>query len=89
MGINAFGQPNQTLSYALQVTTSSRLGIYPFAVSGNTGFHDPEFPERFFGSQLVKLYATPNSLIILTIVCREIYAIIRVFVDMCVFLIDL
>jgi len=71
IGINAFGQPNQSLFYALQITVSSRLGIYPFAMSGNARFHDPEFPERFFGSQLAKLYADPNSQIILTVVRRE------------------
>ena len=87
-GNNAFSQPKQSLFYALQITTKSHLGIYPLAVSGNTVFHDPEFPKRFFGSQLVKLYADPNSQIIFTVVRRETHANVRVFVDMCGFLIS-
>ena len=88
-GINAFGQPNQPLFYPHQITTKQSLGNYPLAMIGNAGFHDPEFQERFFSSQLMKLYADLDSQIIFTEAHRETYANVRVIVDMCGFLGDL
>lgn len=48
LGIYSFGQPNQSLFYAVHVTTRSRVSIYPIGISS---IDEPEFPARFFGSQ--------------------------------------
>ncbi len=88
VGINGFGQPNQPLFFSLQVWTKSRQGLYPIAPTGNSEVGDPEYPKRFFGSQEVKLYADPGSKLIFTVARRDTYAKVRVFVDVCGFLVD-
>jgi hypothetical protein len=88
VGINGFGQPNQPLFFALRVSTQSRTGNYPIALTGNSEIADPEFPKRFFGSQQVELYADPGSELIFTVARRDTYAKVRVFVDMYGFLVD-
>lgn len=89
LGINGFGQPNQPLFYAIQVTTGSRLGIYPIALSGVAEIAEPEFPARHFGSQEVRLYADPGSDLMFTVARKDTTGNIRVFIELCGILADL
>lgn len=89
LGINGFGQPNQSLFYAIQVTTGSRLGIYPIALSGVAEIAEPEFPARHFGSQEVRLYADPGSDLMFTVARKDTTGNIRVFIELCGILADL
>lgn len=88
LGINVFGQPNQPLFYAIQVTTGSRLGIYPIAPTGIAEIAEPEFPARFFGSQEVIIYADPGSDLIFTVARTDTTGNVRVFIDLCGILAD-
>ncbi len=88
LGLNGFGQPNQPLFYAIQVTTGSRLGIYPIAPSGVADIAEPEFPARYFGSQDVMLYADPGSDLIFTVARMDTTGNVRVFIDLCGILAD-
>lgn len=88
LGINGFGQPNQSLFYALHVTTRSRVGIYPIAPTGIAEIDEPEFPVRFFGSQEAMLYADPGSDFIFTVARKETTGNARVFIDICGLLVD-
>lgn len=88
LGINGFGQPNQSLFYALHVTTRSRVGIYPIAPTGIAEIDEPEFPVRFFGSQEAMLYADPGSDLIFTVARKETTGNARVFIDICGLLVD-
>jgi hypothetical protein len=67
IGINAFAQPGQIFCIALEVTTSRHLGLYPIVLLGSSTLEDPEFPARSFGSQLVHLYAAPQTQVLLPI----------------------
>ncbi|MDF0677426.1 MAG: hypothetical protein P0120_24275 [Nitrospira sp.] len=88
VGINGFGQPNQSLFYAVHVTTRSRVGIYPIAPTGIAEIDEPEFPARFFGSQEAILYADPGSDLIFTVARKETTGNVRVFIDICGLLVD-
>lgn len=88
IGINAFGHQNQPLSFFLHVFTNGRLGTYPIALTGNSDILEPTFPKRFFGSQLVALYADPSRVLKFEVVRRETSGKVRVLVDMCGFLVD-
>ena len=88
LGINGFGQPDQPLFYAIQVTTGSRLGIYPIAPSGVAEIAEPEFPARHFGSQEVMLYADPGSDLIFTVARKDTTGNVRVFIELCGILAD-
>jgi hypothetical protein len=88
LGINGFGHPNQPLFYAVQVTTGSRIGIYPIAPTGIAEIAEPEFPARFFGSQEVILYADPGSDLIFTVARKDTTGNVRVFIDLCGILAD-
>src|SRR5574337_944144 len=88
LGINGFGQPNQSLFYTLHVTTRSRVGIYPIAPTGIAEIDEPEFPVRFFGSQEAMLYADPGSDLIFTVARKETTGNARVFIDICGLLVD-
>lgn len=88
LGINGFGQPNQAPFYAIQVTTGSRLGIYPIAPSGVGEIAEPEFPARHFGSQEVTLYADPGSDLLFTVARKDTTGNVRAFVELCGILAD-
>ena len=88
LGMNGFGQPNQPLFYAIQVTTGSRLGIYPIAPSGVGEIAEPEFPARYFGSQEVMLYADSGSDLIFTVARKDTTGNVRVFIELCGILAD-
>ncbi|MBK9308496.1 MAG: hypothetical protein IPM58_15770 [Nitrospira sp.] len=88
LGINGFGQPNQSVFYAIQVTTGSRLGIYPIAPSGVAEIAEPEFPARYFGSQEVMLYADPGSDLLVTVARKDTTGNVRVFIELCGILAD-
>lgn len=88
LGINGFGQPNQSLFYAVRVTTRSRVGIYPIAPTGIAEIDEPEFPTRFFGSQETILYADPGSDLVFTVARKETTGNVRVFIDICGLLVD-
>lgn len=80
VGINAFAQPGQVLFVALQVDTNFVKGIYPIVPSGASSSSGPEYPARIFGSQLVRLYADPNSDLIITVGRNNAHAEARVWV---------
>lgn len=82
VGINAFTQPGQVIFVALQVQTNSRKGIYPIVPIGVSPFSDPTYPARIFGSQKVRLYADPNSDLIVTVARDNDNANARAFVDL-------
>lgn len=88
LGINGFGHPAQPLFYAVHVTTRSRVGIYPIAVTGVSEIDEPEFPARFFGSQEAMLYADPKSNLIFSVVRKDTAGNVRVFIDICGLLVD-
>ena len=88
LGINGFGHPNQPLFYAVHVTTRSRVGIYPIAPTGIAEIAEPEFPTRFFGSQVAILYADPKSDLIFTVARKDTAGNVRVFIDICGLLVD-
>lgn len=88
LGINGFGHPNQPLFYAVHVTTGSRVGIYPIAPTGIAEIAEPEFPTRFFGSQVAILYADPKSDLIFTVARKDTAGNVRVFIDICGLLVD-
>ena len=88
LGINGFGHPNRPLFYAVHVTTRSRVGIYPIAPTGIAEIDDPEFPTRFFGSQVIILYADPGSELILSVARKDTTGNVRVFIDICGLLVD-
>ena len=67
VGVNAFAQPGQVLFIGLQVQTHATPGIYPIVLNGSSAFSDPTYPARLFGSQKVKLYADPNSDIVVSV----------------------
>lgn len=88
LGINGFGHPNQTLFYAVHVTTRSQVGIYPIALTGIAEIDEPEFPSRFFGSQVTILYADPGSELIFSVARKNTTGNVRVFINICGLLID-
>lgn len=88
LGINGFGHPNQSLFYAVHVTTCSTVGIYPIAPTGMAEIDEPEFPARFFGSQQAILYADPGSDLIFTVARKETTGDVRVFIDISGLLVD-
>jgi hypothetical protein len=88
IGVNAFAQPGQIFVIALEVTTSRHLGTYPIVLPGNSTIADPAFSARSFGSQLVRLYAAPNSEVMLPISRNNAQGSARVFVDISGFLLD-
>lgn len=88
LGINGFGHPNQSLFYAVHVTTRSTVGIYPVAPTGMAEIDEPEFPARFFGSQQAILYADPGSDLIFTVARKDTTGNVRVFIDICGLLVD-
>lgn len=88
LGINGFGHQNQPLFYAVHVMTRSRVGIYPIAPTGISGIEEPEFPARFFGSQVAILYADPQSDLIFSVARKDTTGNVRVFIDVCGFLVD-
>ncbi len=88
LGINGFGRPNQSLFYAVHVTTRSRVGIYPIAPTGMAEIDEPEFPIRFFGSQVTILYADPGSELIFSVARKGTTGNVRVFIDICGLLVD-
>jgi hypothetical protein len=67
VGINAFAQPGQVLFAALQVQTNSVMGVYPIVLTGSSPFPDSTYPTRIFGSQQLRLYADPDSCLIVTV----------------------
>ena len=88
IGINAFAQPGQHFVIALEVTASGRPGIYPIVLLGSSTIAEPLFPARSFGSQLVRLYAAPNSAVMLPITRSSAQGAARVFVDLTGVLLD-
>jgi hypothetical protein len=88
LGINGFGHPNQPLFYAIHVTTRSRVGIYPIAPTGISEIEEPEFPARFFGSQVTILYADPGSNLSFSVARKDTTGNVRVFIDICGLLVD-
>lgn len=82
VGINAFAQPGQVLFIALQVQTNSVQGIFPIVPIGASSFTDPQYPARIFGSQQVRLYADPNSEILITVARDNDTADARIFVQL-------
>jgi hypothetical protein len=88
LGINGFGHPNQPLFYAVHVTTRSRVGIYPIALTGLAEIDEPEFPTRLFGSQEVTLYADPKSNLLFSVARKGTSGNVRVFIDICGLLVD-
>lgn len=88
LGINGFGHPNQSLFYAVHVTTRSRVGIYPIAPTGIAEIDEPEFPARFFGSQVATLYADPGSDLIVSVARKNTRGNVRVFINICGLLVD-
>lgn len=89
LGINGFGHPNQSLFYAVHVTTRSTVGIYPIAPTGMAEIDEPEFPARYFGSQVTIFYADPGSNLIFTVARKETTGNVRVFIDICGLLVDM
>jgi hypothetical protein len=89
LGINGFGHPTQPLFYAVHVTTRSRVGIYPIALTGVSEIDEPEFPARFFGSQEAMLYADPKSNLVFSVARKDTAGNVRVFIDICGLLVDL
>src|SRR5215471_10268038 len=79
IGINAFAQPGQSFVIALEVTTNHHLGSYPIALPGSSTIAEPLFPARSFGSQLVCLYAAPQSGVMLPISRNNAQGAARVF----------
>jgi hypothetical protein len=88
LGINGFGHQNQPLFYAVHVTTRSRVGIYPIALTGIAEIAEPEFPARYYGSQVAILYADPKSDLIFTVARKDTGGSVRVFIDICGLLVD-
>ena len=88
LGINGFGHPNHPLFYAVHVTTRSRVGIYPIAPTGIAEIDEPEFPARYFGSQVAYLYAEPGFDLIFSVARKETTGNVRVFIDICGLLVD-
>ena len=88
IGINAFGHPNQPLSFFLHVFTNNQIGIYPIALTGNSETGDPTYPQRFFGSQLVALYAAPNHELTFSVARRDTFGKVRVIMSLSGFLVD-
>lgn len=88
LGINGFGHPNQSLFYAVHVTTRSELGIYPIAPTGTSEIADPQFPTRYFGSQEAILYADPKSDLIFSVARKNTTGNVRVFINLCGLLVD-
>ncbi|HSA87078.1 MAG TPA: hypothetical protein VLE46_12915 [Nitrospira sp.] len=88
LGINGFGHPNQSLFYAVHVTTRSRVGIYPIAPAGTAEIDEPEFPVRYFGSQVTILYADPGSNLIFSVARKNTKGSVRVMIDICGLLVD-
>jgi hypothetical protein len=88
LGINGFGHPNQSLFYALHVTTRSQVGIYPIAPTGISEIDEPEFPTRYFGSQGLILYADPASNLIFSVARKNTTGNVRVMIDICGLLVD-
>jgi hypothetical protein len=88
LGINGFGQPNQSLFYAVHVTTRSQVGIYPIAPTGISEIAEPEFPTRFFGSQEAALYADPKSDLLFSVARKDATGNVRVFISICGLLVD-
>ena len=82
VGINAFAQPGQVLFIALQVFTNSVQGNYPRVPTGASPYSDPTFPARIFGSQHVRLYADPDSDLIITVSRNNDTADARAFVHL-------
>lgn len=67
VGINAGAQPDQDLTIFLQVHTNTVKRIYPIVPMGKSPSpNDPEYPIDIYGSQQVRLYADPNSELIIT-----------------------
>ena len=89
LGINGFGHPNQSLFYALHVTTRSQVGIYPIAPSGISEIDEPEFPTRYFGSQGLILYADAGSNLIFSVARKNTTGNVRVMIDICGLLVDI
>ncbi|MDF0652587.1 MAG: hypothetical protein P0121_14085 [Nitrospira sp.] len=88
LDINGFGQPNQSLFYAIHVTTRSEVGIYPIAVAGISEIAEPEFPTRFFGGQETTLYADPKSGILFSVARKDATGHVRVFISISGLLVD-
>jgi hypothetical protein len=88
LGINGFGHLNQPLFYAVHVTTRSRVGIYPIALTGLAEIDEPEFPTRFFGSQEVMLCADPKSNLVFSVARKGTTGNVRVFIDISGLLVD-
>jgi hypothetical protein len=82
VGINAFAQPGQVLFIALQIFTNFVQGIYPIVPTGASSYSDPTYPARIFGSQQVRLYADPNSDLIITVSRNNDTADARAFVHL-------
>jgi hypothetical protein len=82
VGINAFAQSGQILFIALQVFTNSVQGIYPIVPTGASPYSDPTYPARIFGSQQVRLYADPDSDLIITVSRNNDIADARAFVHL-------
>ena len=82
VGINAFVQSGQVLFIALQLFTNSVQGIYPIVPTGASSYSDPTYPERLFGSQHVRLYADPDSDLIITVSRNNDTADARAFVHL-------
>ncbi len=88
LGVNGFGHLNQPLFYAVHVTTRSKVGIYPIALTGLSEIDEPEFPARFFGSQEAILYADPKSNLVFSVARKDTTGNVRVFIDICGLLVD-
>ncbi len=88
LGINGFGHPNQPLFYAVHVMTRSGVGIYPIAPAGKAEINEPEFPARYFGSQVTMLYADPGSDLIFSVARKNTTGNVRVMIDICGLLVD-
>ncbi len=88
IGINAFAQLGQIFFIALEVTTNHHLGIYPIVLPGTSTIAEPLFPARSFGSQLTRLYAAPNSAVMLPISRNNAQGAARVFVNISGVLLD-
>ena len=88
IGINAFAQLGQIFVIALEVTTNHHLGIYPIVLPGSSTIAEPLFPARSFGSQLVRLYADPNSAVMLPISRNNAQGAARIFVNISGVLLD-
>lgn len=77
VGIDGFAQEGQNLYMAVDVGGK----IYPIEVSGTLANPpDPQFPQRIFGSQLIRLYVNPGANVNITVARYGTRGSARVFV---------